>query len=264
MKYRKLMASMDRFANVTDDKLEESGRVCIICRDDMTTVDCKMLPVCNHLFHKSCLREWLVQQQSCPTCRSDIAAMQAQERIRQAADMHQEAERAAEERQLHSLAAQQTHDDNNDEGEEEIVFEQMNEGELEDRDKSPRPRGNPALATLSVEDRLRRRGMTAYPREARTMRPEEEGRLRTKSMTCPRTARTMRLPALCRVSAPLAGAAVMDYACSEVKRIIPYGTLVLCLEESERDGRLLLKIPDGWIARDVVQLLHTIETEHTG
>ena len=35
--------------------------------------------MCNHLFHKSCLREWLVQQQSCPTCRSDIASMQAQE-----------------------------------------------------------------------------------------------------------------------------------------------------------------------------------------
>lgn len=92
LKYRRLMASMNRFDSVDEEKLEASGRVCIICRDEMTTADAKALPICEHLFHKSCLREWLVQQQSCPTCRADIAAMEAQQRTRRAA------ERAAEER----------------------------------------------------------------------------------------------------------------------------------------------------------------------
>jgi E3 ubiquitin-protein ligase synoviolin len=77
--YRQLMASMNRFQNATAEELQEAGPVCIICRDEMTVYDCKRLPVCRHIFHKSCLREWLVQQQSCPTCRSDIASMQVQE-----------------------------------------------------------------------------------------------------------------------------------------------------------------------------------------
>jgi hypothetical protein len=83
--YRQLMASMNRFRTATDEELNESGRTCIICRDEMTSGhDCKRLPVCNHTFHKSCLREWLVQQQSCPTCRADIAAMEALETSRSA------------------------------------------------------------------------------------------------------------------------------------------------------------------------------------
>jgi len=85
MKYRRLMASMNRFETPTAEQLEEGGRVCIICRDEMTLYDCKALPVCQHLFHKSCLREWLTQQQTCPTCRSDIASMEAQQATRQAA-----------------------------------------------------------------------------------------------------------------------------------------------------------------------------------
>jgi E3 ubiquitin-protein ligase synoviolin len=67
LKYRQLMASMNRFADVTDEQLDEAGRTCIICRDEMYKEDCKQLPACQHLFHKSCLRSWLAQQQTCPT-----------------------------------------------------------------------------------------------------------------------------------------------------------------------------------------------------
>jgi hypothetical protein len=82
LKYRHLMANMNRFQPASLEELEENGRTCIICRDEMHVGDCKRLPGCGHIFHKSCLREWLVQQQSCPTCRSDIAAMEAQEAAR--------------------------------------------------------------------------------------------------------------------------------------------------------------------------------------
>jgi E3 ubiquitin-protein ligase synoviolin len=88
-KYRKLMASMNRFENIfNEEELDQVGRTCIICRDDMTLGDCKKLPGCGHAFHKCCLRDWLVQQQTCPTCRGDISAMEArarQEQQRQAA-----------------------------------------------------------------------------------------------------------------------------------------------------------------------------------
>lgn len=50
---------------------------------------CKKLPGCGHAFHTHCLREWLVQQQTCPTCRADIAANEAR------AKKQRERERAA-------------------------------------------------------------------------------------------------------------------------------------------------------------------------
>ncbi|KAJ2338172.1 hypothetical protein IWW50_007101, partial [Coemansia erecta] len=36
-------------------------------------VTAKKLP-CEHLFHRSCLRAWLVRHLSCPTCRIALAA----------------------------------------------------------------------------------------------------------------------------------------------------------------------------------------------
>ncbi|KAJ8598672.1 hypothetical protein CTAYLR_003087 [Chrysophaeum taylorii] len=68
-RYRALTADMDeRFADATPEDLERD-RVCIICRETMDAG--KKLP-CGHVFHLSCLRLWLQQQQSCPTCRADI------------------------------------------------------------------------------------------------------------------------------------------------------------------------------------------------
>lgn len=105
-KYRRLMASMNRFASVdSEEALDEAGRVCIICRDDMTLPTCKKLPGCEHVFHASCLREWLVQQQSCPTCRGDITAMEARDRAQRQREQRRQ-EREANEAQ--QAAAQET------------------------------------------------------------------------------------------------------------------------------------------------------------
>jgi hypothetical protein len=81
--YRKLTSNMEsRFQTITNDAdLENVGHTCIICRDLMDVHGihgiCKKLPMCGHAFHKHCLREWLVQQHSCPTCRADIQANEA-------------------------------------------------------------------------------------------------------------------------------------------------------------------------------------------
>jgi len=86
--YRKLTRNMDaRFDDIRDEEeLERLGRTCIICRDQMDWKGgCKKLPGCGHAFHKHCLREWMVQQQTCPTCRADIAANEARMRRREAA-----------------------------------------------------------------------------------------------------------------------------------------------------------------------------------
>lgn len=69
-KYRKLTANMqERFPNATEEELAACEHTCIICRDQMD--EGKKLP-CTHIFHLDCLRLWLQQQQSCPTCRADI------------------------------------------------------------------------------------------------------------------------------------------------------------------------------------------------
>jgi hypothetical protein len=96
--YRRLTSNMNsRFEAVTsDDQLERAGSTCIICREKMEVNgihgDCKMLPLCNHIFHKHCLREWLVQQQSCPTCRGDIQANEARAKAIASTDHEEEQE----------------------------------------------------------------------------------------------------------------------------------------------------------------------------
>ena len=77
--YRRLTHNMEkRFESIKDEEeLDRLGHTCIICRDQLDlSGGCKKLP-CGHAFHTHCLREWLVQQQTCPTCRSDIAAGEA-------------------------------------------------------------------------------------------------------------------------------------------------------------------------------------------
>ena len=137
-KYRKLMAGMNKFKNPPDEQIEEAGRVCIICRDDMTVHDCKQLPGCGHLFHKSCLREWLTQQQTCPTCRSDIAAMQRQENTRnaaaQAADEREEAETDQEGNNETPGQAEQPAENEN--GEQALLSRDDNDSQANDVDAS--------------------------------------------------------------------------------------------------------------------------------
>ncbi|KAL7510032.1 hypothetical protein ACHAXN_007799 [Cyclotella atomus] len=92
--YRRLTYNMDRrFESIQDEEeLDRLGHTCIICRDTMDlSGGCKKLPICGHAFHTHCLREWLVQQQSCPTCRADIAANEA----RRKRQLEREADEAA-------------------------------------------------------------------------------------------------------------------------------------------------------------------------
>jgi len=88
--YRRLTHNMDkRFESIKDEEeLDRLGHTCIICRDQMDlSAGCKKLPGCGHAFHAHCLREWLVQQQTCPTCRADIAANEARIKKQRAREM---------------------------------------------------------------------------------------------------------------------------------------------------------------------------------
>ena len=68
--YRKITRNMnERFPDALPSELEEGDRTCIVCRDEMESG--KKLP-CGHIFHLHCIRSWIEQSQSCPTCRTAI------------------------------------------------------------------------------------------------------------------------------------------------------------------------------------------------
>mmetsp|Transcript_7409 Transcript_7409/g.11066 ORF Transcript_7409/g.11066 Transcript_7409/m.11066 type:complete len:458 (+) Transcript_7409:32-1405(+) len=78
-RYRQLTANMnEQFPDATEEEMVECEHTCIICRDSMTAG--KKLN-CGHIFHFVCLRQWLQQQQSCPTCRAEIVVRSQRETI---------------------------------------------------------------------------------------------------------------------------------------------------------------------------------------
>eukprot|EP00126_Sphaerothecum_destruens_P006201 Sdes_comp19260_c0_seq1m10244 len=58
-----------KYPNATPEELNLYNDDCAICREKMSNA--KILP-CKHLFHASCLRSWLEQHGTCPTCRRSL------------------------------------------------------------------------------------------------------------------------------------------------------------------------------------------------
>ncbi|XP_028296380.1 E3 ubiquitin-protein ligase AMFR-like [Gouania willdenowi] len=68
--YLRVINNMEaRFSIATAEELAANDDDCAICWDTMLTA--RKLP-CGHLFHNSCLRSWLEQDTSCPTCRTSL------------------------------------------------------------------------------------------------------------------------------------------------------------------------------------------------
>ncbi|KAM8877933.1 E3 ubiquitin-protein ligase AMFR-like [Synchiropus picturatus] len=68
--YLRVINNMEaRFSVATAEELAANDDDCAICWDAMSTA--RKLP-CGHLFHNSCLRSWLEQDTSCPTCRKSL------------------------------------------------------------------------------------------------------------------------------------------------------------------------------------------------
>lgn len=63
------------FSVASEEEIENFGDQCAICWDSMDKA--RKLP-CGHLFHNSCLRSWLEQDTSCPTCRTSFKGPQLQ------------------------------------------------------------------------------------------------------------------------------------------------------------------------------------------
>ena len=46
----------------------ENPETCSVCQNDIITQDAVQLPCCHH-YHKDCLKPWLEEHNTCPTCR---------------------------------------------------------------------------------------------------------------------------------------------------------------------------------------------------
>ncbi|XP_069886389.1 E3 ubiquitin-protein ligase DZIP3 isoform X5 [Dipodomys merriami] len=53
------------------DEEEEEEEPCVICHENLSPENLSVLP-CAHKFHSQCIRPWLMQQGTCPTCRLHV------------------------------------------------------------------------------------------------------------------------------------------------------------------------------------------------
>jgi E3 ubiquitin-protein ligase synoviolin len=267
-KYRQLMASMNRFDNATEEELEESGSTCIICRDDMKVSTAKRLPGCGHVFHKSCLRDWLVQQQSCPTCRGDITAMQERQRQRDASAAFQR--QMDEQRQQQQLLEDQDITDGIEE-QEAATGTPATDLTMEDK-PAPIPEVSPlgpdegaminggAQVGHSGERERTKSSAVCQEENVRSFLPPNL-RAAEADLGSPLIEKGS-LPAFYRVSED-DGAPVYnngDAITFEIRRV-PCGVIVLGLDLAWRsvdeDGTdcLMVRVPDGWVKDAQLELI---------
>jgi len=61
----------EKYADYTDDK---PSLVCTICLSEVRNGERVGLLSCTHVFHSSCLKDWLRRKNACPLCRALSAA----------------------------------------------------------------------------------------------------------------------------------------------------------------------------------------------
>ena len=277
-KYRQLMADMNRFASPTAEELEEE-HTCIICRDEMTVETTKRLPGCGHLFHKSCLREWLVQQQSCPTCRGDISAMEARQRQQDLANERQRElqEQQQQQQQQEGAAAAGTTTEQKAAQEGGGNEQQVDEGEPEPTVSLKEPPLEPTMPQQTQPPRsiikdTGRAGVTFSDGDDRKPSVIREKRVHVVSpppvpqQEFANGDDRPAFPAFYRVVQDQ-GASVYNNgkSVSFMIRLVPFGVIVLGQELAWRDcdgeKRLMLRVPDGWVCDDDVERIVAVSLD---
>lgn len=71
-KYYKVSSRLRRMPQATAEELEREEVVCTICLDRIVSTGGARRLACSHIFHESCLRQWLEDHITCPYCRKDI------------------------------------------------------------------------------------------------------------------------------------------------------------------------------------------------
>ena len=243
--------------------------------------------VCLFSFHKSCLREWLVQQQTCPTCRGDIAAMEARQRQADLNNAAVEARGAGQ--QEGNDPAQQHHYDGEAQEEDQtptndtvrslmetdgqnssLEYGNSSEGIAECRsgshssDTVPSP---PINRKDNEENDMDRKLPASVPSASPVISPNSSKRVRIIDPVLNYQSRDgesslddgeAAFPAFYRVVQDDGASVYSDGdPVSFIVRIVPYGVVLIGQELSWRDcdgeKMMMIKIPDGWICEDSIE-----------
>ena len=64
---------IDKLPDVKYDKNKYSENYqCIICMEEFENNESVKLLPCEHIFHKNCIKQWLLKQKTCPFCKAEI------------------------------------------------------------------------------------------------------------------------------------------------------------------------------------------------
>lgn len=287
--YRRLTHNMDkRFEAIKDDEeLTRLGHTCIICRDSMDCLGgCVKLPGCGHAFHKHCLRDWLVQQQTCPTCRSDIAANEAREKKKKEREAAEAAAAAAAaETETHASPASVPGDNaiaigaTVDRNEPTATSSQLDQRQILSTPSSSM--GNVSLPPGWTQYIDGNSGRVYYCNRELGLSTWEKPVLET-AVTTPSESTAMiapqdvvnnvsssfdvimhanDFPCLYRISRST-GARVYDSRAIQ-QRLIPQGKLVVCTSFEYWPREMMLRIPDGYVRPSDVERFLMLKNNKT-
>jgi len=69
---RSFLAALKEIPVTADDILEVNNRECLVCLEDHAVGGLAVKLPCGHLFHKSCVSDWLKRHCTCPCCRFEV------------------------------------------------------------------------------------------------------------------------------------------------------------------------------------------------
>lgn len=225
---------------------DDEEAVCIICRDHMVTG--KKLPGCGHIFHAYCLKDWLMQQQTCPTCRSDITAAAARVKV-----MEQNNNNAVNDGANDNAANTERPEENA----KAPVGENMDG--LEQLKTTQGGQNNPTASCSSpgCDSKCQSPSITKMIfSEARFNSPS------TPPIKNSNPNNSSAFPCLYRIQSTT-GAPVYAFSSTStslntpteqnVVRTVPRNKMILCTEMKYLNNEMMLQMPDGWVREQDVK-----------
>ena len=211
--------------------------------------------------HKSCLREWLVQQQTCPTCRGDISAGEARQKAQDLLNAR------IQERQQQEEQGQETNEEETPAGGRTQEDQHSNTAQTSEGETPTDTTDGikPASKVVNHSDRKLATSTTVSSSQAKHVSIDTPGT--TPAHDNFASNERPAFPAFYRVVQDN-GASVYhdgDSVSFIVSRVVPCGVVFLGKEMDYRKcngvNRMMIRMPDGWVSDDDVERIIAVPFE---